>query len=219
MSELDAGHLLASADSVVRDDRFDLLIHALAQLPQDTQLTLIGRGAGLSPMRTLAQAYGLGDQVSFDAHSRQDTARLVYPSVANLLHAPIRPERSQGDPVVFDPQGVYPAESSVSTFGAFVERLSTKRTSGAPRIIEAHAGLRGQSRGRDECPHALSDPCLLLPLRKTGGSRTHPYTWYSSKDKAIIERGTLQEQLRFEHSMLSTRRLRSIKGIGSRRKD
>ena len=215
MSELETEHLIASANDVVREDRFDILIHALAQLPEHTRLNIIGRGAGLSPVRTLTQAYGLADQVSFKPASNQDTARLVYPSVANLLRAPIRPERSQGDPVVFDPQGVYPAEPSVSTFGAFVERLSTKSASSVPRVVEVHPNLRGQRvTVVTNVPMHYRIPlfsCLSERLQAENATLHVLFVDGESDHRPWNTPG----QLRFEHSMLSTRRLRNVKGVGS----
>jgi glycosyltransferase involved in cell wall biosynthesis len=215
VSERKAEHLLASADDVVREDRFDLLIHALAQLPDDTRLSLVGRGAGLSSVRTLTEAYGLVDRVSFEPDSKLDTARLVYPSVANLLHAPIRPERSQGDPVLFDPNGVYSENSSVSTFGALVERLSTKRTSSVPRVIEAHPGLRGQRVAVvTNVPMHYRIPLFSCLSERLEAESAFLHVVFVDGESDHRPWNTPGE-LRFEHSMLSTRRLRSMKGIGA----
>ena len=115
-------HLISSSSSFEPEERLDLLIHALAQLPDETTLELHGRGPGLARVELLASAYGILDRVEFvSADPSPDRhGQIVYSSRRNRATAPIRGSGALTlDPLA--PQRDLP--NAANTMAEFVERL------------------------------------------------------------------------------------------------
>jgi glycosyltransferase involved in cell wall biosynthesis len=117
--------LVASSRLFEVNERLDLLIHAIAQLPNDVMLEVVGVGPGTTPLRLLAQAYGIEDRVRFSpsAEVSKPWEYTVYPSARNLSAAPLRP--TDGQPrLVFDAARAIDGPFVTHTMGAFVDALS-----------------------------------------------------------------------------------------------
>lgn len=83
--------LIASSQHLVPDERFDLLVHALAQLPDDVVLQVFGDGPAKRSIEVLARAYGVDDRLVFSADIPKSVDGLiVHPSQRNRRSAPIR---------------------------------------------------------------------------------------------------------------------------------
>lgn len=113
--------LIASSSSFEPEERLDLLIHALAQLPDEATLELYGRGPDLARLELLARAYGIFDRVRVlpADTSPGGAGQIVYSSRRNLAAAPIR---SPGG-VLLDASGQEQLRSAARTMAEFVERL------------------------------------------------------------------------------------------------
>jgi glycosyltransferase involved in cell wall biosynthesis len=83
-----ARRLLASSRDFDPGDRLDVLVHALAQLPDDVTLRISGPGAGRAGVETLARAYGIASRLDFGPLGAEDGV-LVHPSVRNAATAPV----------------------------------------------------------------------------------------------------------------------------------
>jgi glycosyltransferase involved in cell wall biosynthesis len=87
-----ATHLLASSSRILHEERFDRLVHAMAQLPDEVNLRIAGDGPARGGLELLAKAYGVQDRVEFvSGISAKSDGTVVFPSAANLETAPIRP--------------------------------------------------------------------------------------------------------------------------------
>jgi glycosyltransferase involved in cell wall biosynthesis len=122
----DPTRLVASSARIVPGERLDLLVHALAQLPDEVVLDIHGDGPDRGRLDTLAAAYGLGDRLRFRrAGSGYDGDRIVYPSRANAATAPLRPSQSAQTAVVLDPGGRrVPGARTVTTMAELLGHLS-----------------------------------------------------------------------------------------------
>ena len=118
--------LIASARSLESGERVDLLLHALAQLPDDVTLELYASGPHLPRLELLARAYDITERVRFSAGGTPENGQIVHPSLVNLATAPIRGP----DALVLDAShGGRAQAEAVQTMAELVERLSW---SGAP---------------------------------------------------------------------------------------
>jgi glycosyltransferase involved in cell wall biosynthesis len=113
--------LIASSSSFEPEERLDLLIHALAQLPDEATLDLHGRGPDLARLELLARAYGILDRVRVlpADTSPGGGGQIVYSSRRNLAAAPIRSPEG----VLLDTSGHEHLHSAARTMAEFVERL------------------------------------------------------------------------------------------------
>jgi glycosyltransferase involved in cell wall biosynthesis len=110
-----ARRLIASSSRIVPGERLDVLIHALAQLPDAVGLDVYGDGPDRARLEQLARAYAVDERVSFHSHrSAPVNGQVVYSSVGNASTAPITPEQSRGQPVVLDADGRPPAAVAVA---------------------------------------------------------------------------------------------------------
>jgi glycosyltransferase involved in cell wall biosynthesis len=83
--------LVASSRRLEADERFDLLLHVLAQLPDDVTLQIWGDGPERSRLERLAEAYGITDRVAISPDPPDDGSRqVVYPSLSNAATAPLQ---------------------------------------------------------------------------------------------------------------------------------
>ena len=118
--------LIASSPRIVPGERFDVLIHALAQLPDQVVLDVYGDGPDRARLALLARAYAVEERLTFHSHtSPVVSGQVVYASMRNASRAPIRPEKSVGQPVVLDGDGQTPsALASARSMAEFVALLS-----------------------------------------------------------------------------------------------
>ena len=113
--------LIASAPSLEGGERLDLLIHALAQLPDEVTLELYGEGPDLPRLEVLARAYAMPDRVRFSIGGAAGRGQFVHPSRVNLAGAPVR----RPDALVLDvSREAERRPDVVHTMAEFVERLS-----------------------------------------------------------------------------------------------
>jgi glycosyltransferase involved in cell wall biosynthesis len=104
MSNQDASHLMepmlepietdllvASTRDLVAEERFDVLVHLLAQLADRMKLCVIGSGPDRQRVERLTAAYGIAHRLHFvEADSAEAT--ILYPSARNAAAAPVQPE-------------------------------------------------------------------------------------------------------------------------------
>src|SRR4051794_1425614 len=83
--------LVASSHRLDSSERFDRLIHGLAQLGDSVTLAIWGDGPGRQPLVDLADAYGIGERLEFVPESVPDPRIAIYPSFENAESAPLRP--------------------------------------------------------------------------------------------------------------------------------
>lgn len=106
MTQVAARRVVASSSWIVPDDHLDIVIHALAQLPDRVALDVYGDGPDRPRLETLTRAYAIEDRVAFRSGAPSGgTGVVVYPSAQNAASAPVRPESSLGRPIVLDPTG------------------------------------------------------------------------------------------------------------------
>jgi len=87
--------VVASSRRLVREERFDLLVHAAAQLPDSIVVRIWGDGPARSELEILAQAYGIADRVLIHPGVPKEVhGRLVFPSPLNAVTAPLRDSES-----------------------------------------------------------------------------------------------------------------------------
>jgi glycosyltransferase involved in cell wall biosynthesis len=117
---------LASSAALEPDERFDILIHALAQLPDEVTLGIWGDGTERGRLERLASAYGIEPRLRIDPErSQHGEGRIVYPSVRNASTAPLRPSDSTGPALMFDPgRQSHGAAHTVSTMAELLHALS-----------------------------------------------------------------------------------------------
>lgn len=134
----EARTLFASSLSLVPEERFEILIHALAQLPDEVRLHVWGEGPARGELELLTQAYGIGSRVVIDSgRPLTGSGRIVYPSARNAATAPLRPSDSTETAVALDaaPTAVNEVHS-VRTFAQLLEMLS--KSDDAPASLRMH---------------------------------------------------------------------------------
>lgn len=129
--------LLASSSAARPAERLDLLLHALAQLPDEVTLDLWCPGGQPRELAVLARAYGISDRVDFTQREPEGPGTIVYSSDENAATAVLRPR---------------PEQRSL--------RLTGRSTGPAPFLEEIGGGRRAATRrGADE---ALADERIAL---------------------------------------------------------
>lgn len=115
--------IAASSSALELRERFDRLIHALAQLPDGVSLEIWGDGPARGQVTDLAVAYGIADRLEFVSSKPRAYAAVVYPSADNEREAPLRPDA--GPHLVLDPERHTPSGSHVvRTMGELIHALS-----------------------------------------------------------------------------------------------
>jgi glycosyltransferase involved in cell wall biosynthesis len=115
--------LVASSRSFELGERLDLLIHALAQLPDDVNLDIVGDGPAAGRLRLLARAYGIEDRVRVVPALPPAGHEPVFSSAANLSAAPIQPTATE-TALVLDVSGSVQGLRVMRTVGMFVESFA-----------------------------------------------------------------------------------------------
>jgi glycosyltransferase involved in cell wall biosynthesis len=83
--------LVASSGRVVPEERFDLLVHVLAQLPDEVTLQVFGDGPDRPRLERLACAYRLSERLHISpAPPAGGSCQVVHPSLLNAATAPIQ---------------------------------------------------------------------------------------------------------------------------------
>ena len=83
--------LAASSRRLEPEERFDLLIHVLAQLPDEVTLEVFGDGPGRPHLERLAGAYGISERLCISPDPPDDgSCQVVHPSLLNAAKAPLR---------------------------------------------------------------------------------------------------------------------------------
>lgn len=152
--------LVASSTSIVPEDRLDLVIHAAAQLPSDVTVRIHGDGPLRGQLETLATAYGIEGQVSFESALDPCTdGTCIYPSQHNATTAPIPPGSADGGSLILDdqnrlpivenrglveqPEGGAPGKKVVTTMAELLGEISVPDDPPSPSCADAHL-LMGQ---------------------------------------------------------------------------
>jgi glycosyltransferase involved in cell wall biosynthesis len=135
--------LTASSRLLVPEERFDVLVHALAQLPDTVTLQLWAGGPARTEVETLARVHGIDDRLSISVDPPAgDLRQVVYPSPLNAATAPLRPEEHPTS-LVFDPDGAHRGPGrQVSTFAELLDELSPREDPPAS-CHASEADLRG----------------------------------------------------------------------------
>ena len=115
-------------------DRFDVLVHALAQLPDDVSLRLCGV-PDTGSLHLLARAYGVEERLRFADSPNGESTLLVHARAADGAGAGT-------DRVVFDPQGDPLDDSDGLTLAELVHRLGDGRPAAFHGEDQALAGAR-----------------------------------------------------------------------------
>src|SRR3954451_17180479 len=100
-------------------DRFDVLIHALAQLPEDVTLRLCGV-RDRAPLELLGQGYGISDRIRFANAPNGSSVTISYACGRN------GPASECVEPV-FDPAGDPLKDSDGLTLAELVHRIGSER--------------------------------------------------------------------------------------------
>jgi glycosyltransferase involved in cell wall biosynthesis len=136
--------LVASSLKLVPEERFEILVHALAQLPDEVRLHVWGEGPARKELELLSQAYGIGSRVVIDSdRPLPRSGRVIYPSAQNVATAPLRPSDSAGSAVALDgaPKSVHEVRS-VRTFAELLEELSESGDASASLRMQDEAIAR-----------------------------------------------------------------------------
>ena len=142
--QLSPNRLIASSPWIVPEDRFDLLVHALSQLPERISLRIVGEGPDVSRIRLLGEACGVDDRLLLGkAGSDDEGDALIYPSDHNLSTAPIRPTDFPGPTLALARgPGAEQVDLEVSTLGELIELLGAHGdaapTDSDDRILRGH---------------------------------------------------------------------------------
>lgn len=136
--------LVASSMHMLPEERLDLLIHALAQLPDPVRLEFYGSGHDQGRFRRLAAAYGVEERVRFSSDPLSSSrGTTVFPSLLNRSTAPVRLEREGKELLLSEGSGTSLADRRSSTMAAVIERLT--RPDDPPASLRMNDGaLRGQ---------------------------------------------------------------------------
>jgi glycosyltransferase involved in cell wall biosynthesis len=122
--------LFASSSDLVSEERFDLLVHALAQLPDEVALVVWGEGPDRARLEMLAGGYSIADRLSFTRdRPKFGDERVIYPTVRNARSAPLRPP-DVANPLIVDLGVETTAESGVIT--SFAQLIETLRVPSDP---------------------------------------------------------------------------------------
>jgi glycosyltransferase involved in cell wall biosynthesis len=101
--------IVCSSRSALPDERLDLALHALAQLPQSSTLDLcLPTGPARESLLGLAQAYGLKERVQIHhapQRPRPDGAQLLYTSDVNMARTKLAPGEADTPPLVLGQGG------------------------------------------------------------------------------------------------------------------
>ena len=125
------GHSIASA-SLESGERLDLLIHALAQLPDEVTLELCGEGPYLSRLELLARAYAISERVRSTIQGKPNGGTFIHPSLASGAEFALHGRGS----LTVDVSDEAPSEAAVAdTLAELVERLG--RPDAPPASVRA----------------------------------------------------------------------------------
>jgi glycosyltransferase involved in cell wall biosynthesis len=132
--------LLASSSHLVDEERFDRLLHAMAQLPDEVTLQIAGDGPARARLELLAAAYGIRDRVEFDSGFSQATdAALVYPSAGNFATAPLQPSRADRPAVGFaSGDGLRSVRSMAEFLHALAPGAACRLRRGSDSVLSGH---------------------------------------------------------------------------------
>lgn len=86
----DSAFVIGGVGRLTGGKRFDVLLHAAAQLPEDVAVLLVGAGPQEQELRQLAHRLGLADRVRFAgeaAHDESETGGNGAPALPSLLSA------------------------------------------------------------------------------------------------------------------------------------
>lgn len=210
MSKTSGRLLLASSRSLVDDERFDLLIHALAQLPDTVTLAIWGDGPGRARLDLLARAYCIDDRVRFLPDAPSDRAgQIVYPSPVNARTAPLRPELSISQPITLDisadaRRGGPAVVSTLAEFLAAVDRdddpPASLRTEDGPLAGERVAVVTNHP-----APYRL--PLFERINERLGGAGSTFHVYFLADDAAGRSWMSPETGMGFGHTLLRSVRL------------
>jgi glycosyltransferase involved in cell wall biosynthesis len=195
--------LIASSSSFAPEERLDLLIHALAQLPDAVRLELYGRGPDLPRLQLIARAYGVTDRVKFvpGPGDQAGDGRVVYSSKRNRAAALIRAANAL---TLDGAREDIPSPAAVHTVGELVERmLWTEAPAASLRPNDALLG--GQSIvfiTNVPTPYRVElFEGVALRLEAAGASFDVVYQSELAKNRPWLR---LERDLRFRHHFLSS---------------
>jgi glycosyltransferase involved in cell wall biosynthesis len=173
VSETRTRRIDAASDEI---ERADLLVHALAQLPDDVTLKLSDQLPDRARLELLAAAYGIDDRVSFEAGEKSAAVRADSSTMAELIHEfsdPNDPPAScrTEDEVLAGQRIAFVTNLPAPYRVALLSRMSRRLTRAGAEFRAFFTGTRSRGRpwigaGREIDFQSESLWSLELPLRR-----------------------------------------------------